>query len=79
MSRIALVRLLALLGVFLVLGAALCVFDDGDTSDLCLLSLALLAGALALSPLTVVGRLEPRPVWAYPSLLADLPAPPPKA
>ena len=79
MSRSELVRLMALVGVLLVLGVAVCAFDDDDNADLCLMTLALLGSTLALSPLPVVGRLELRRAPAYPSLLTDRPPPPPKA
>jgi len=79
MPRPGLVRLIALVGILLVLGVVVCAFDDDDTSDLCLMSLALLGSALGLSPLTVVGRLELSRVRACPSLLPELPSPPPKA
>jgi hypothetical protein len=81
MPRAAYMRLGALVGVLLVLGVLLCVFDgdDGLSTDLCLMSLALLGSALALLPLPVVGRLEFRWLPTYALLLADLPSPPPRA
>jgi hypothetical protein len=78
MPRAGLFRLIVMVGILLILGVVMCVFDGDGTSDLCLISLALLGSALALSPLPVIERLELKRARTYPSLLADLPSPPPK-
>jgi len=74
-------KLLALGAVILVLGAGLCLFDDGGrpSHDLCALSLATAAGAPMALSLVVVGRPTPGLIETYRPLLADLPSPPPKA
>jgi hypothetical protein len=79
MSRTVLVRSVALVGVILLLGVALCLLDgdDGAGCDLCLVSLAL-GSTLALLPLPVVGRLEFTRLPTRPLLLVDLALPPPK-
>jgi len=79
MSRAGLFRLIAVVGILLILGVVACVFDGDDSGDLCLISLALLGSVLALSPLRVAERLEWRRARTYPFLLADLPPPPPKS
>jgi hypothetical protein len=78
-SRGALFRLTAAVGIIVILGVVMCVFGGHETGGLCLISLVLLASPLALSPLPVVGRLESRRALSYPSLRADRPSPPPKS
>ena len=79
MSQAGVVRVVALVGVLLTLGAALCVFDNHGTGYLCLISLALLSSACAFSPLPFAVLLELKPARTYLSLLTDCPSPPPKS
>lgn len=73
------VRVLAVAGVLLAIGVALCAFDDDGVDDLCLMSLALHGSMLGLLPLPVAGQIEWRPVASHPSMYVDLPSPPPRA
>jgi len=81
MPRITLVRLIAVIGMVLMLGVALCVFDGhhGLNSDLCLMSLAIPTGTLIILFLALAGGLLLSPPEAYRLLLSDLSSPPPKA
>jgi len=74
-------KLFALGAVVLVLGAGLCLFDDGGrpSHNLCTLSLAAAAGAPIALSLVVVGRPTPGLIETYRPFLADLPSPPPRA
>jgi hypothetical protein len=78
MPRAGLIRLMALVALLLVLGAAACAFDHDDTGDLCLISLAIFASALALSPLLATARLDATGARTHRCLLADRPSPPPR-
>ncbi len=81
MPRITLIRLMALGGIVLLLGVALCVFDDDDglNSDLCLMSLAIPTSILVMLFLALAGCLVLSPSATYRPPLADLSSPPPKA
>jgi len=80
MPRITVIRLIAVIGMVLMLGVAFCVFDGGHglNSDLCLLSLAIPTGTPVILSLAVLGGLLLSSPGTYRLLLADLSSPPPK-
>jgi hypothetical protein len=80
MRTTTLLRLVALGAVVLVIGVALCAFDDdGSNDDLCRVSLATAGGTLMVWSFAVIGRPVPGIPETYRLLLADLPSPPPRA
>lgn len=80
MTRGTLFRLVALGAIVLMVGAAVCAFDDDASGDdLCMISLATVALVAVVCFLAVLGDPVSRPPGFYCLLPADLPSPPPKA
>jgi hypothetical protein len=74
-------RILVLAAVTLLVGASLCILDDGGGTglDLCSVMLLSAAGLVLGAPWSLVGRLGPVEVPGHPGAPLDRPVPPPRA
>jgi hypothetical protein len=73
-------RLAVMVLIGLILAAGLCILDDdGADTDLCNLTLLIVAAAPLAFCLAVAGRAQPCPVAGYVTPLGDRPSPPPRA